>query len=157
MEFLLVMLNEISLVGDVLSMTVVELLVAEFLLDVVTGRAEDDDACDLNADVAPGAGSVSSEEGDGSGDHVGAEERSGVDEELLGVEVAVPAEDNGGDGLNDELGVGGGEVAHEEGPADGADVGAHTDTEDGGMDLFESQAAVGDETEDSESGNGHTS
>ncbi len=118
MDFSLLVLNEVTFVGNVLSMTLVELLEAHFLLSVVTSGAEDDDAGNLDANVSVEASSVSSEESDGGGDHVGTEEGGGVDEELLGVVEAVETEDHGGNSLDDELGVRGGEVAEEENPAD---------------------------------------
>lgn len=74
------MLNEVTIVGNVLSMTLVVLLEEHFLLNVLTNGAEDDDARSLNANISVEAGSISSEESDWGGDHVGAEESGGIDE-----------------------------------------------------------------------------
>lgn len=154
MEFFVLVLKELAVVGSSVHSLFVALLVAELVLHVVAGEAEHDDAADLDGDVAVLTGGVSSEEGDGSGDHVGAEEGGGVDHELVCVVVAVVSEDNGREELNDEHDIGRGEVAKEESVADFADVGANTDTEDGGVNLFESQATVGNETKDGKTGNG---
>ena len=117
-ELFIVSLNEMIIVGmDILALFVT-FLIAHVLLEVVTGTAEDDDAADLDADVTPLACSVSSEEGDGGGDHVGAEEGGGVHHELVCVFEAVPGEDDRADYFDDELGVEGSELAQEEGPAD---------------------------------------
>ena len=118
MKFLVVSLKEITMIGSDLLVVSVQFLIAHVLLEVVTGTAEDDDAADLDADVAPGAGGVGSEEGDGGGDHVGAEEGGGVHHELVCVVVSVPGEDDRADKLNNELAVEGSELAQEEGPAD---------------------------------------
>ena len=118
MKFLVVSLKEITMIGSDLLVVSVQFLIAHVLLEVVTGTAEDDDAADLDADVAPGAGSVGSEEGDSGGDHVGAEEGGGVHHELVCVVVSVPGEDDRADKLNNELAVEGSELAQEEGPAD---------------------------------------
>ncbi len=117
-ELFIVSLNEMIIVGmDILGLFVT-ILIFHVLLEVVTGTSEDDDAADLDADVAPGAGGVSSEESDGGGDHVCAEEGGGVHHELVCVVEAVPGEDDRADCLDDELGVEGSELAQEEGPAD---------------------------------------
>ena len=58
------MLNEVTFVGKVLSMTLVGLLEDHFLLNVLTNGAEDDDARSLNANISVEAGSISSEESD---------------------------------------------------------------------------------------------
>lgn len=58
------MLNEVTIVGNVLSMTLVVLLEEHFLLNVLTNGAEDDDARSLNANISVEAGSISSEESD---------------------------------------------------------------------------------------------
>ena len=118
MKFLVVSLKEITMIGSDLLVVSVQFLIAHVLLEVVTGTSEDDDAGDLDADVAPGAGGVGSEEGDSGGDHVGAEEGSGVHHELVCVVVAVPGEDDRADKLNNEIAVEGSELAQEEGPAD---------------------------------------
>ena len=118
-ELFIVSLKEITMIGsDLLFVLSVQFFIAHVLLEVVTGTSEDDDAADLDADVAPGAGGVSSEEGDSGGDHVGAEEGGGVHHELVCVVKAVPGEDDRAGCLNDELGVEGSELAQEEGPAD---------------------------------------
>ena len=154
MKFLVLVLHEVTSIGMSVHSLLVALLVAELVLHVVAGEAEHDDAADLNGDVAEGTGGVSSEESDGGGDHVGAEEGGGVDHELVRVVVPVVAADDGREELEDELGVGGGEVAKEDCVADGADVGADTDAQDGGVNLFESHATVGHEAEDGKTGNG---
>ncbi len=154
MEFFVLVLKELAVVGSSVHSLFVALLVSEFHLCVVTGETEDDNAANLDGDVAVLTGGVSSEEGDGGGDHVGAEEGGGVDHELVCVVVAVVAKDNGREELNDEHDIGRGEVAKKESVADFADVGANTDTEDGGVNLFESQATVGNETKDGKTGNG---
>jgi len=115
---LVLALQEMSVVGNFLSMTLVVLLEAHFLLSVVTSGAEDDDAGSLDANISVEASNVISEESDRGGDHVGTEKGGGVDEELLGVVEAVETEDHGGNSLDDELGVRGGEVAEEESPAE---------------------------------------
>ena len=118
MKFLVLVLKELSVVGSSLHSLLVALLVAELVLHVVSSEAEHDDAADLNGDVAEGTGGVSSEESDGGGDHVGAEEGGGVDHELVCVVVPVVAADDSREELEDELGVGGGEVAKEDCVAD---------------------------------------
>lgn len=118
-ELLVVSLKEITMIGsDILVVVSVQFLISHVLLEVVTGTAEDDDAADLDADVAPHASGVSSEESDGGGDHVGTEEGGGVDHELVCVVETVPGEDDRADYLNNELGVGGSELAKNESPAD---------------------------------------
>ena len=118
MKFLVLVLHEVTSIGMSVHSLLVALLVAELVLDVMAGEAEHDDAADLNGDVAEGTGGVSSEESDGGGDHVGAEDGSGVDHELVRVVVPVVAADDRREGLEDELGVGGGEVAKEDCVAD---------------------------------------
>ena len=117
----------------------------------MSSESQDKDVFDLNAHNYQ---QISSEERDGGGDHVGAEEGGGVDHELVRVVVPVVAADDRREELEDELGVGGGEVAKEDCVADGADVSADTDAEDGGVNLFESHATVGHEAEDGKTGNG---
>ena len=106
------MLNEVTFVGKMLSITLVGLLEYHFLLNVLTNGAEDDDARSLDANISVEAGSISSEESDWGSDHVGAEESGAPDEEPTGDLVAVVTEDHGGNSLDDELHVKGGEVAH---------------------------------------------
>ena len=118
MEFLALVLHEVTFIGMNVLFLLVALLVSEFVLHLVASETEHDDACDLNADVPIGTGSVSSEESDGGGDHVGAEEGGGVDHELVCVVVPVVAADDSREELEDELGVGGGEVAKEDCVAD---------------------------------------
>lgn len=118
MKFLVVSLKVMIIIGSDHNEVSVQFLIAHVLLEVVTGTSEDDDAGDLDADVAPHASGVSSEEGDGGGDHVCTEEGGGVHHELVCVVVSVPGEDNRADSLDDELGVEGSELAQEESPAD---------------------------------------
>ena len=118
-ELFIVSLKEITMIcSDLLFVVSVQFLIAHMVLEVVTGTAEYDDAGDLDADVAPGAGGVGSEEGDSGGDHVGAEEGGGVHHELVCVVVSVPGEDDRAGCLDQELGVEGSELAQDEGPAD---------------------------------------
>ncbi len=101
------MLNVMALFLSLMKLLVqVMLLESKLVLNKMSGISEDNDAADLNSEVAPDAGSVSSEEGDGGGDHVGTEECGGVDHELLGVIGTVPSEHESGGGLEEELSPG---------------------------------------------------
>ena len=61
MEFLALVLHEVTFIGMNVLFLLVALLVSELVLHLVASETEHDDACDLNADVPIGTGSVSSE------------------------------------------------------------------------------------------------
>ena len=126
-------------------------LEAELVLDVVAGNRENDNADDLDAEVAPDAESVIGEQGDWGGDHVGAEEGGSVHNEFVTVGVAVPAEDDRAEDLKDVLDVEGDAENGEEGPGDGSSVGSNTSTEEASVEVVKVPAT---EWGDSEHDNG---
>ncbi len=115
------------------------------------------DASNLNAEVAPYAHWVIGEKSDWSGNHVGTKESSSVDHEFLSMVVAVPAEDNGSDSLENKLHSGSSVVAGEESPGNWTDVGTNTNTEDNGVGFVCMPAAKGGNTKEADTGNGNSS
>lgn len=107
---------EVLALLESLHLFVVLSLEAELLLDEVAGEGENNDACDLNAEVSPGAEAIIGEKSDGSSDHVGTEEGGGVHNELVTVVVGVPAEDGSTEDLEDVLHVDGDSEHSEESP-----------------------------------------
>jgi len=135
----------------------VSLLESKLVLHMVSGISEYNDASNLNAEVAPYAHWVIGEESDWSGNHVGTKEGSGVDHEFLSMVVAVPAEDNCSDGLENKLPSGSSIVAGEDSPGNWTDVGTNTNSEDDGVGFVCMPAAKGGNTKEADTGNGDTS
>ncbi len=135
---------------------------ADGVLELVAEEHEDDDAAELNAEVAPEAEGVSGEQGDRGGDHVGTHEGREEGALLLVVGVAVlvlvlVAEETEGDGANDLEDVSHvdrGELREDEGPDEGTNVGTDGDTEDDGVELLLVVHLVSDDTEDDEATDG---
>ena len=109
MHFLVSVFKELSMIGSGLHSLFVALIVAEFVLNVVSSGSEDNNAADLNAQAS--VCTSRSECSDGLADHVCTEEGSGVDHELVGVMVAIDGADNACDKHEDETHGNGGEVA----------------------------------------------
>ena len=155
---LISVLNEVTLVLGVMDFLLqVSLLESKVVLHLVSGISEYNDASNLNSEVAPYTHWVIGEESDWSGNHVGTKEGSGVDNEFLRMVVAVPAEDNGSDGLENKLPSGSSVVAGEESPGNWTDVGTNTNTEDDGVGFVCMPAAKGGNTKEADTGNGDTS
>jgi hypothetical protein len=100
MHFLVFVFKELSVVGSSLQSLFVALIVAEFVLNVVSSSSEDDNASDLNAQASVWANR--SECGDGLADHVCTEEGGGIDHNLVGMPEAIDSADNCSDKHQDK-------------------------------------------------------
>jgi len=98
----------IHLVSGLMLVSVIVVITAKAdgVLELVAEEHKDDDAAELNAEVAPEAEGVSGEQGDRGGDHVGTDE--GREESALLLVIGVPvlvlvlvADEAEGDGTDD--------------------------------------------------------
>ena len=121
--------------SELLHLFVMFLLEAQLLLNLVASDGENKDATNLEGNVAPRAKAVVGEESDGGGNHVGAKERGGVNNELIIVVVGVVAKHNSTGDLEDVLGVGRYTEKGEECVGNGSTISTNTSAEETGVEV----------------------